>query len=140
MAEAWPPAPTGGSWSHHELWGGGPWRFAAGRNTLHGVAPGLLERDAETTALERHLASVRAGTGCTVLVDGPAGIGKSSLLAHAAGLAQRGGFRVLSARGGPLEQSAGWGIARQLLGPVLRSPDWEGLAVGAAALARHVLE
>jgi DNA-binding NarL/FixJ family response regulator len=104
------------------------------------VAPILLERDAETAALERHLASVRAGSGCTVLVDGPAGIGKSSLLAHAAELAAGHGFRVLSARGGPLEQSAGWGIARQLLSPVLRSPDWEGLAVGAAALARRVLE
>jgi DNA-binding NarL/FixJ family response regulator len=104
------------------------------------VAPVLLERDAETATLERHLNSVRAGSGCTVLVDGPAGIGKSSLLTHTAELACNQGFRVLTARGGPLEQSAGWGIARQLLGPVLRSPDWEGLAVGAAALARRVLE
>nr|WP_246324494.1 AAA family ATPase [Petropleomorpha daqingensis] len=100
----------------------------------------MLERDVETAALDRHLTSVRAGAGCTVLVDGPAGIGKSSLLAHTAELAGSRGFRVLSARGAPLESSAGWGIARQLLGPVLRSPDWEGLAVGAAALARRVLE
>src|SRR4051812_24173527 len=118
----------------------GAWSFAAARNTLVAVAPPLLDREAETSALERHLASVRAGAGCTVLVDGPAGIGKSSLLAHTARLAGSSGFRVLSARGGPLEQTAGWGIARQLLGPVLRGGDWAELAVGAAALARRALE
>ncbi|MEX5719010.1 helix-turn-helix transcriptional regulator [Geodermatophilus maliterrae] len=104
------------------------------------MAHALLDREAETSALERQLAQVRTGVGCTVLVDGPAGIGKSTLLGYAARLAEGWGFRVLRARGGPLEQSAGWGIARQLLAPVVRGPEWDELAVGAAGLAQRALE
>ena len=78
----------------------------------------LLDRDPELAALGRQLATVRARTGLVVVVEGPAGIGKSSLLANAARVAEAGGFVVLRARGGPLEQDATWGVARQLFAPV----------------------
>ena len=49
-------------------------------------------------------------------------------------------MRVLRAWGGPLQQDAGWDIARQLFGPVLGGAEWDELAVGAAALARRALD
>jgi DNA-binding CsgD family transcriptional regulator len=100
----------------------------------------LLQRDAEMAALDRQLAQARAGTGRLIVVAGPAGIGKSSLLAAAARAAQARGTRVLRAWGGPLECDAGWGIARQLFAPVRGGPEWAGLAVGAALLARRALD
>ena len=97
----------------------------------------LLDRDAELDALERRLAAVGAGAGRVVVVAGPAGIGKSSLLRAAAGAR---GMAVLRARGGPLEQDAAWGIARQLFEPLRARPDWPELVAGAAALSERALD
>lgn len=44
------------------------------------ATPGLLERDAELDTLSSLMGTVRAGSGCVAAVEGPAGIGKSSLL------------------------------------------------------------
>ena len=75
----------------------------------------ILERDAELAALAAAVAAAEAGHGCLVLVEGPAGIGKTTLLRAAC----RGpGARVLTARGLALEQGFGYGIVRQLLDPV----------------------
>jgi DNA-binding NarL/FixJ family response regulator len=93
----------------------------------------LLDRDSDLAAIGRQLAAVRAGSGRVTVVEGPAGIGKSSLLAAVARFAQADGMTVLRARGGPLEQDAAWGVARQLFG---RGDD----ALGAAALARRALD
>ena len=49
-------------------------------------------------------------------------------------------MHVLSACAGPLERQAGWGVVRQLFGPTAAGPEWEHLGVGAAALARRVLD
>jgi DNA-binding CsgD family transcriptional regulator len=100
----------------------------------------LLQRDRETAALGRQLDLVRARAGSLIVVEGPAGIGKSSLLTMAASLAEAGGMRVLRAWGGPLEQEASWGIARQFFTPVREGADWNALAVGAAALAERALD
>ncbi|WIM93390.1 AAA family ATPase [Actinoplanes oblitus] len=100
----------------------------------------LLQRDAELAMLDHRLAQVRSGTGAVIVVEGPAGIGKSSLLAAAGSGAAAAGLRVLSAWGGPLDHDAGWGIARQLFAPVRQSPEWDALAVGAAAPARRALD
>jgi DNA-binding NarL/FixJ family response regulator len=100
----------------------------------------LLQRDAEMAALDRQLAEVRAGAGRVIVVEGPAGIGKSSLLTAVTRAAAATGLRALRAWGGPLEHDAGWGIARQLFAPVRAEPGWDGLAVGAAALAKRVLD
>src|SRR5688572_194102 len=92
------------------------------------------------SALGRQLTEVRAGAGRVIVVEGPAGIGKSSLLAAVCRAASASGVRVLRAWGGPLEHGAGWGIARQLFGPLYGGPEWHALAVGAAALARRAVD
>ena len=99
----------------------------------------LLDRDRELEALNRHLASIKAGAGRVVVVEGPAGIGKSSLLAAVTRAAAANGFITCSARGGPLECDAVWGIARQIFEPVRRREDWAELTTGAAALAGPAL-
>ena len=101
---------------------------------------GLLQRSCELAALERQLQQVRAGAGRVIVVEGPAGVGKSSLLRAVAQSASGAGVRVLRAWAGPLEREAGWGVVRQLFGPTAAGPEWEHLGVGAAALARRVLD
>ena len=100
----------------------------------------LLQRDTELATLERHLRLVHGASGRVSVVDGPAGVGKSSLLRAAAHTAEGCGFRVLRAWAGPLEQQAGWGVVRQLFGPVAVGSEWAEFGVGAAALARRVLD
>ena len=66
--------------------------------------------------------TLAAGTSGCVLVEGPAGIGKSRLLVEAVRLATAGGVRVLSARGSQLERSFGFGAVRQLFEPCIGDP------------------
>jgi hypothetical protein len=104
-----------------------------------GMRDALLDRDAELAALADRLEQVRAGTGRVIVVEGAAGIGKSSLLAAAGRSAEAQGATVLSARAGPLEQDAAWGVARQLFAPLQCEPAWGELTRGAAGLAGRVL-
>jgi DNA-binding CsgD family transcriptional regulator len=104
------------------------------------LAP-LVERELELETVERLLVSARAGAGGGLVFEGPAGIGKSSLLA-ATRTAAGSELRVLSARGGELERDLPFGIVRQLLEPVVVTRDVEereALLAGAAALAKPVL-
>jgi DNA-binding NarL/FixJ family response regulator len=100
----------------------------------------LLDRDAELAVLERQLAAIRSGGGRVVVVDGPAGIGKSSLLDAVARSAAANGMTIAFARGGPLEQDAIWGIARQLFEPLRAQDGWNELTAGAASLAGRALD
>ena len=95
----------------------------------------ILERDAELAALAAAIAAAEAGHGIGVLLEGPAGIGKTTLLRAAC--RGPGGPRVLTARGLALEQGFPYGIVRQLLEEV-RGED--GLMDGAAALAARVFD
>jgi DNA-binding CsgD family transcriptional regulator len=104
------------------------------------VAP-LVERELELEAVERLLTGARAGSGGGLLFEGPAGIGKSSLLAATRAAAEPE-LRILSARGGELERDLPFGIVRQLLEPAVVASDpeeRESLLAGAAALAKPVL-
>jgi predicted ATPase len=104
------------------------------------VAP-LVERELELEAVERLLTGARAGSGGGLLFEGPAGIGKSSLLG-ATRAAAESELRILSARGGELERDLPFGIVRQLLEPAVVASDREereALLAGAAALAKPVL-
>ncbi len=99
----------------------------------------LLDRDAELGELAGRIANAHSGSGRVIVVEGPAGIGKSTLLAAAGQAAGADGARLLWARCSPLEQHAAWGMARQLFEPLRTRPEWDELTVGAAALADRAL-
>src|SRR5690349_8388842 len=75
-----------------------------------------------------------------VIVEGPGGIGKTSLIAAAREHAN--GRSLLSARGSTLERDLPFGVVRQLLDARLRAADENERArlfAGAAARCRPVL-
>ena len=82
---------------------------------------GLLEREVELARVDGLLDRVGAGLGAVVVVEGPAGIGKSELLAAVRGRAQARGFGLLRARGSEFEAEVAFGVARQLFEPMLRA-------------------
>lgn len=102
---------------------------------------GLFDREAELAAIEGALARALAGEGGLLIVRGPAGIGKSTLLRAAERLAEGHGALILRARAAPFERGFPYGIVRQLFEPVLARGDLpvEELLSGAAAAARGVL-
>ena len=102
----------------------------------------LLERERELAAIERALDRLAEGVGSMVLVEGPAGIGKTALLAAATDLAKERGVLVRSARGGQLEREMPFGIARQLFEVVVErasDAERERLLAGSAELALMAL-
>ena len=70
-----------------------------------------------------------------VVIEGPAGVGKSALLDFARSRALAGGCRALSGRGSEFEQAYPWGVVRSLFAPALAEADRSGLLTGAARLA-----
>jgi DNA-binding CsgD family transcriptional regulator len=101
----------------------------------------LLEREREQAWLRALIAGTRGGEARIALIEGPAGIGKSRLLAEARREASAGGLQVLSARGGELEREFPFGVVRQLFEPLLFAPDArERLLADAAAAAGAVFE
>jgi len=103
----------------------------------------LLERDAELGTIRELRTAAVAGRGAVALVEGAAGIGKTSLLQRAAAEAADAGCVVAGARGSELERDFAFGLVRQALEPLLSGLEAgsraEALA-GAAALAVPVLE
>ena len=100
---------------------------------------GLLERDRELAALERLIEGARDEGGRVVLIEGPAGIGKTRLLAAARERAARG-MTVLTARCSELEREFSFGAVRQLFEPVARDAERRArLLAGAAAPVEGVL-
>jgi predicted ATPase len=87
----------------------------------------LLEREGELSRCDALLASAQAGDGRALLIRGPAGIGKSRLLAELRSRADAAGTTTLSARGAELEQEFPFGVARQLLeSAIIRAGEGEG--------------
>ena len=114
--------------------------YARGVMGISGSAAVLVERDAELEMLHRALAAARAGSGSLLLIAGPPGIGKTSLLAAARGPASEAGMTVLSGRGTELEREYPLGVARQCLEPpIRREGDRERLLRGPAGLAGPAL-
>ncbi len=74
----------------------------------------LLEREVETSLLAEAIGSAAAGRGSLVVVEGPAGVGKSRLLAWAADRARQDGLQVVSARASRQEQNIPFAVAVQL--------------------------
>jgi DNA-binding CsgD family transcriptional regulator len=82
-----------------------------------GFEASILEREREVAEIDRALATTLAGNGRVLLVEGPAGIGKSTLLRVSSALARDRGVTVLSGRGSPLERQFSYGVVRQLYEP-----------------------
>jgi len=114
---------------------------ARGRRTRPGTSGRLLERERELEALAAAVEAVADGNAGLVLVEGPAGIGKSQLLAAARSLADERGLGVLAARGGELERDFPFGIVRQLFESLLSEESARSdLLSGAAGAAAPVFE
>ena len=79
----------------------------------------LLERAGELARIESALARAREGHGTFVVIEGPAGIGKTALLGALRTGAANGGMRVLRSRGTELERDFAFGVVRQLFEPPL---------------------
>ncbi|HJQ05962.1 MAG TPA: AAA family ATPase [Nocardioides sp.] len=103
----------------------------------------IVERDAEQEALREALARAAWGDGGVVVVEGPAGIGKSTLLDVAVQAAGERGFRRLRGGGGEVARAVPFAVARDVLGPALRAGSpWvrDEVLRDAARLALPALE
>jgi DNA-binding CsgD family transcriptional regulator len=102
------------------------------------VAARLLERERELSELSGAVTAAQRGRGQIVLVEAPAGLGKTSLLRAAAQTAGDAGFTCLRARASELERDFAYGCVRQLLEPALArvvGVERDRLFEGAAALS-----
>ncbi|MGY1616648.1 BTAD domain-containing putative transcriptional regulator [Geodermatophilus sp. SYSU D00691] len=101
----------------------------------------LVDRDRELAAVRTALDDLAGGRPGLLLVEGPAGIGKTRLLAEARRLAAERGLRVLAARGSQMERAFGFGVVRQLFEPELVEADRRAaLLRGAASAAGGVFD
>jgi ATP/maltotriose-dependent transcriptional regulator MalT len=100
--------------------------------------PILLERESELSELGRALSEAQQGRGQVVILEAPAGLGKTSLLKAASQTAAEAGFICLRARASDLERDFAYGCVRQLLEPAVSraGAQGDGLFAGAAALSR----
>jgi DNA-binding CsgD family transcriptional regulator len=106
-----------------------------------GRSHGLLERTHEIATLDHAVGAARAGTGSLVVVEGPAGIGKSRLLA-AARLADPD-VPALSALGSELDRASNYLVAAHLFGPAAAGAsgtDRDTLFDGQARLATPLFD
>lgn len=124
-----------------------PWPGAAPRPRAAPASPAasdtgaLVDRDRELAALQGCLADALEGQARLALIEGPAGIGKSRLLAEARRVAAGTGALTLTARGSQLESDFAFGAVRQLFEPVLTDPARRTeLLGGSAASASAVFE
>jgi DNA-binding CsgD family transcriptional regulator len=99
----------------------------------------LIERDGEIAALGSFVDGIEKPGVRLMLIEGPAGIGKSTLLAEARRLAAADGLRTLVGRGSLLEREFPFGVVRQLFEPELADArERKRLMSGAAATAETV--
>ena len=74
-----------------------------------------LERETELDCIAAALDDAAAGRGRLLVIEGPAGIGKTRLVADARALAKLRGFGRLWAVGDDLESAIPWAVVRQLV-------------------------
>jgi DNA-binding CsgD family transcriptional regulator/tetratricopeptide (TPR) repeat protein len=99
----------------------------------------LVERESELDALTALLDGLAAGRSRAALIEGPAGIGKTRLLAAAREAARERGIPSLGARGSELEREFPFGVVRQMIEPALMArPNRGELFEGAAEVASAV--
>ena len=103
----------------------------------------FVGRTGELAILDAELQAVRAGRPRVVLVEGEAGIGKSSLLSRF--VSEHRDVRLLRASGDEAEMLLAWGLAEQLLAaagsaaPEGTSPGWARKSTDAMAIGAHMV-
>lgn len=107
---------------------------------LPSAGPDLVDRHRELAELRDCVTDVAAGQARLVLLEGPAGIGKTRMLREARRLAAELGVRVLTARGSQLEKEYAFGAVRQLFEPVVGPSGDRAALTGAAASAGMVFD
>ena len=110
---------------------------------MHVTDVDLRERAAELDQLVAGMEAAAAGHGALIVLEGTAGIGKTTLIGAARLQAGERGLRTLSARASQLEHDFPFGVVRQLLEPVLYAADdaqRERWFTGAAAMARSLFD
>jgi DNA-binding CsgD family transcriptional regulator/tetratricopeptide (TPR) repeat protein len=102
----------------------------------------LLERDTELATIDAVIGAALGGDRL-LAIEGPPGIGKTSLVVEAKTRAREAGMQVLGARGSELERPFAYGVVRQLFEPFLArlsAEDRAELLADAAALAAPVFD
>jgi DNA-binding CsgD family transcriptional regulator len=102
----------------------------------------LLEREAELAIIDELLGELPGGAGRALVIEGPAGVGKSSLLWVAVEKGREAGAQVLVARASEFERDYAFGVVGQLFEPLVTSLQGEerrALFAGPAALAEPIL-
>jgi hypothetical protein len=108
---------------------------------MEALREGLRERETELEAISAAVDAVAEGRGGLLVVEGPAGIGKSALLREARRMAGDAGVPFLAARGSELELRFPFGLTHQLLGDHVYGAgeaEREALFEGPAHAARLV--
>jgi DNA-binding CsgD family transcriptional regulator len=101
----------------------------------------LLERERELGTLRDGVARACAGEGTLMLIEGPAGVGKTELAREGRAVAEEARLMPLEARGSELEQPFAFGVVRQLLEPVIDGAHGHAdLFAGAAGPAARLFD
>ncbi len=102
---------------------------------------GALERELELAHIVSALDAAADGRGSAVVIEGPAGIGKTRLVQDTRAMAKARGFGRIQATGDELESAMAWSVVRQLIdrsnsryGPEVRAQRLAGPS-GAALTA-----
>ena len=102
----------------------------------------MLERDGELARINTVIEGAAQGRGRLVVIEAPAGIGKTRLLDEACQAGRTAGMQVLRARGVALESTFAFGVVRQLFEAVLANAsvvERGELLRGAAAIGGALL-
>ncbi|HEY2054806.1 MAG TPA: AAA family ATPase [Solirubrobacterales bacterium] len=105
-------------------------------------APSLFERESELALIDELVGGVGREPGRALVIEGPAGIGKSALLSAMLGEAREAEVRTLAARASEFERDFAFGVVSQLFEPVVSVADEaarRALFDGPAALAEPIL-
>jgi hypothetical protein len=101
----------------------------------------LVEREVELATVQGVIGATQSGR--LLGIEGPAGIGKTALLAETKALGRAAGMDVLAGRGSELERSYSYGVVRQLFEPFLAAVsagERAELLAGAAGLAAPLFD
>ena len=103
----------------------------------------LIERERELELVGEAVAKAAAGDGQLIVIEGPIGVGKSTLLGAVRQAGRSGGLCVAGARGSEVERGLGWGVVHDLFTPMLNRLDEVQTArvfQGAARTASAILD